>query len=150
MIVLGENAPLGRLYIVLNLSCNRGIITVCSSFREYSFSIRANFKSLGLFLLITHFGARQDHFDAPIASFLRKSAKNLNFERFSPYPVLRDFFFSDVKQAQLFLFKHIEQLLHCYGDHTEHQMAKDFPMPLHSDMASAVIVFQIRIPAFNC
>ena len=112
--------------------------------------IRANFKSLGLFLLITHFGARQDHFDAPIASFLRKSAKNLNFERFSPYPVLRDFFFSDVKQAQLFLFKHIEQLLHCYGDHTEHQMAKDFPMPLHSDMASAVIVFQIRIPAFNC
>lgn len=118
--------------------------------REKKRHCRANFKSLGLFLLITHFWARQDHFDAPIASFLRKSAKNLNFERFSPYPVLRDFFFSDVKQAQLFLFKHIEQLLHCYGDHTEHQMAKDFPMPLDSDMASAVIVFQIRIPAFNC
>jgi len=40
-------------------------------------------------------------------------------------------------------------LLYRYGDHAEHQMAKNFPMSLHPDMACAVVVFQIRITAFN-
>ena len=58
---------------------------ICDITKSISFFYRANFKSLGLFLLITHFWTRQDHFDAFSASFLRKSAKNLKATSKKPF-----------------------------------------------------------------
>ena len=53
--------------------------------------LRANFKSIGLFLLITRFAVHQIHFDASKRLFSEKVVKNLIFERSPPSPDFPDF-----------------------------------------------------------